>query len=824
VPSTACRRVAAGAAVACLTLLCAALPGLGNQADPLLREAHLAWDRGDYPAALRGYMALLDTGDAERLLPPIALQTGELFHTIELTDDGGAPQFSPDGRYVAYEAGRGPTRRTRIAPTETPAAATTELPGYGASFSPDGSQVAYLRPLSSTADGRREPHAEVAVRRLGDGAERRVNTGGRNVTAVLAAANGLVLVTSPDADGIDQLSVVGVGRAPVTLTSGLPARVLRAMDATGTQALVTHRLQRPGEPVSFGLVSLSEPAITLVEGSSPAFSADGRSIVWVRQADGSTQLLAAASSAPRDATVVRAGAEPVDFPALSPDGGRVAFQMMPEHDWEIHVVNRDGSGERRVTQEVQHDVAPRFLTSHQLIGLMGEPRHRRSFLYDLDAGTRTRLFHNNTVRTIAPEYQWSASPDGVKLLVVADRDGDTVSPKRGVYLMDLRRAVTNDALRARLIAGLTAEEELRSRGRRLFDPLADQVRRAVGEASVQRILEYQQALFTFGSKHISQPGNRAAAEYLFATYRSFGYEPEYEWFEPPGALDGRTANVLATLRGTLHPEIVYIVSSHYDSVGQSAGADDNSSGTAALLETARIMAARPQPATIMFVSFTGEESGLLGSREFVRRALAAGTRIAGVLNNDMIGWANDHRLDNTIRYGSRGIRDIQHAAAIHFTGLVTYDARYFRGTDAHAFYDGYGEIFGGIGSYPVLGNPHYHRPGDILETINHQLVTEVAKTTAASVMLLASSPAPVSDLRLLEFRSGEARLAWAPSHERDVTGYVLQWEGPAGQPMRRTHVSGTSAVLQAAAGSSVSVRAVNATGLESWDETRIVID
>ena len=86
--------------------------------------------------------------------------------------------------------------------------------------------------------------------------------------------------------------------------------------------------------------------------------------------------------------------------------------MMPRDDWEIYVVNRDGTGEARVTREIQHDLLPRFLTDDSAArASIGEPRHRRSFLYDL-AGRmqRTRLFHNNTVRTIAPEYEWIAEP------------------------------------------------------------------------------------------------------------------------------------------------------------------------------------------------------------------------------------------------------------------------------------------------------------------------------------------------------------------------------------------------------------------------------
>ena len=67
-------------------------------------------------------------------------------------------------------------------------------------------------------------------------------------------------------------------------------------------------------------------------------------------------------------------------------------------------VGTDGTNATRVTREIQHDILPQFLTNSTLLAAIGEPRHRRSYLYDLTSLTRTRLFHNNTVRTIAPEY------------------------------------------------------------------------------------------------------------------------------------------------------------------------------------------------------------------------------------------------------------------------------------------------------------------------------------------------------------------------------------------------------------------------------------
>src|SRR5207247_3709128 len=239
---------------------------------------------------------------------------------------------------------------------------------------------------------------------------------------------------------------------------------------------------------------------------------------------------------------------------------------------------------------------------------------------------------------------WVVSPDGTQVLVGAERDGDTVSPERGVYLVDLRQKVTKAQVLARLRENQKAETALKARAVAAFAPIAADVRRLVARESPTHVYAYEKALFDFDSKHITRPGNRPALEFLFNMYKSFGYEPEYQWFEPRGAFGGKTANVVATLKGTVNPEVVYVASSHFDSVVAGPGADDDTSGTAALVEAARVLAGHPMPATIVFASFTGEEAGLLGSREFVRRAIDAKMNIAGALNNDTVGWSNDARL------------------------------------------------------------------------------------------------------------------------------------------------------------------------------------
>jgi hypothetical protein len=448
--------------------------------------------------------------------------------------------------------------------------------------------------------------------------------------------------------------------------------------------------------------------------------------------------------------------------------------------------------------------------------VMGEGRHRRSYLYDVASGARTRLFHNNTLRTIAPEYEWVVRPDGQVIAIVSERDGDTVSPERGLYLTDLRRTITASELLDRVRDMAVGERDLRQRGTAMFAPIAQQVRALTGQIASARIYDYARTLYGFGSKHVTQPGNHRAIEYLETTLRSFGYEPELQWFEPsPGV---RSANVVVTLRGTADPEVQYVVGSHFDSVKEGPGSDDNTSGTTALLEVARVLARRPQAATIRLVWFTSEESGLRGSKEFVRRATEAGDRVVGALNNDMVGWMNDDRLDNTVRYANAGLRDLQHAAAIRFSDLITYDAHYYKFTDAHSLVDGFGDVVAGIGSYPVLGNPHYHQPHDVLETVSHRLVAEVARTTLASVVLMASSPSRLTGLTATRGAGGTVDARWNAAVERGVASYRVRWEDADGKPGGMRVVKGTTARLTGVPkGAMIQVRAIGARGLEGWD-------
>ena len=127
-------------------------------------------------------------------------------------------------------------------------------------------------------------------------------------------------------------------------------------------------------------------------------------------------------------------------------------------------------------------------------------------------------------------------------------------------------------------------------------------------------------------------------------------------------------NVVATLKGTdPNDKRIFVISGHLDSrrsnemdsVGDSPGANDDGSGTVAVMECARIMSKHNFPATIIFVTVSGEEQGLLGAYFMASKAKKENWKIEAVLNNDIMGSNNSNEtniVDNTrIRVFSEGL-------------------------------------------------------------------------------------------------------------------------------------------------------------------------
>ncbi|MDA0312242.1 MAG: M20/M25/M40 family metallo-hydrolase [Gemmatimonadetes bacterium] len=797
--------------------------------DARLHEPYLAWDRGDYPDAVRGYLALLRGADGLALSDQIALLTGERYKVTEVTKDGTVVAVSPDGLLGSYQQPAGADGVvTRIVDMATGASQRAFLGSVA--LGPNGA-VAHL-------DVDLSPEV-VAARRLQDEAQSQ-GRGARSQAAAATAwkeakAARVVLWSGEESREVDM-----GGLAPISLTFAAGTGDLFALAAPlqDRQRANVYRLGATGpERLGFEdgvqgspIVSADGQTIVITQSdavvvrrdngelvrfpgaTNPSLSNRGATLAFLRRSGPTASIevvdLAAEGAQPR---VIFQSEKQIATPVVSPSGAQVAFSFMDLHDWEIFVAASDGNGEQRLTLEIQHDRNPRWVDDTHVLAAKGEGRHMRSYLYDTEGRDPVKLFHNNSIRTIAPEYAWASAPGTGKILLLAERDGDTVSPERGVYLLDLNEKVTRDGVIERLETALANEEDLRSRGQALFAPIAADVATVTHGVSEGRIFQYARDVYGFGSKHVTQPGNALAIQYYADKLRSFGYEPELQWFEGRGQ---RTANVIVRILGTANPELVYVASSHFDSTERGPGADDDSSGATALLEAARVMKGHPREATIEFAFFTGEEAGLLGSREYVRHAVASGKRIVGALNNDMIGWKNDHRLDNTIRYSNPGIRDIQHAAAMQFSELITYDALYYKSTDAAAYYEAYGDIVGGIGSYPVLGNPHYHQWTDRLETIDQQLVAEVSKTTVATLMLLASSPSRITGL---EVEKGTA--SWSPSPESRIEAYEVQWEIASGWAAVRVTESSQRLEGLIPEGA-VQVRALGDNGTLGWDWAR----
>jgi hypothetical protein len=127
-------------------------------------------------------------------------------------------------------------------------------------------------------------------------------------------------------------------------------------------------------------------------------------------------------------------------------------------------------------------------------------------------------------------------------------------------------------------------------------------------------------------------------------------------------------NVMATLKGTDPSDNrIFIISGHLDNMrtnvmdrtGDAPGANDDGSGTSAVMECARIMSKHSFPATIIFVAVSGEEQGLLGSTFMANKAKSENWNIEAVLNNDIMGSNNSNEtniINNTkVRVFSEGI-------------------------------------------------------------------------------------------------------------------------------------------------------------------------
>jgi Zn-dependent M28 family amino/carboxypeptidase len=281
-------------------------------------------------------------------------------------------------------------------------------------------------------------------------------------------------------------------------------------------------------------------------------------------------------------------------------------------------------------------------------------------------------------------------------------------------------------------------------------------------------------------------------------------------------------DVIAIQRGTSDPDRVVIISGHIDSritdvmdvTHDAPGANDDGSGTAAVIEAARILSKQRFPATIVYAVLSGEEQGLYGGKVLADYAKSQGWRVEAVLNNDIIG--NTHGLDGrvedtTVRVFSEGTRADEPpalAAIRRRTGgeldspsrnlsryMAAVAARYMPGFSVRQILRA--DRFGRGGDqapmqeagYPAVrvteadenytrqhqdvrsdGDVHY---GDVIEGVDFTYLAKVVQLNVLTLASLASSPPPPTDLKISGAVTADTTLSWTASP--GAAGYRAWW-------------------------------------------------
>ncbi|MCX6639142.1 MAG: M20/M25/M40 family metallo-hydrolase [bacterium] len=179
-----------------------------------------------------------------------------------------------------------------------------------------------------------------------------------------------------------------------------------------------------------------------------------------------------------------------------------------------------------------------------------------------------------------------------------------------------------------------------------FHPLVQEFINAVSMTQYMVNLHHLENYVTRNSR-TTQCDNAAA--WILQQFQNLGLDAYYSNFTLSSQIKH---NVVGELTGLVYPDSVIFITGHYDATAgnpgiaetNAPGADDNGSGTACVLECARILSQYNFEKTIRFVAFAGEEQGDLGSGAYVQTLLAAGTHVVGSFNYDMIAWSGTDPL------------------------------------------------------------------------------------------------------------------------------------------------------------------------------------
>lgn len=256
-----------------------------------------------------------------------------------------------------------------------------------------------------------------------------------------------------------------------------------------------------------------------------------------------------------------------------------------------------------------------------------------------------------------------------------------------------------------------------------------------------------------------------AAEWIAARMREFGLEPggdggtyfqSFTSANTPTKQPATLRNVIGVLRGTKAEWAGQsaLLTAHYDHLGRGwpdvhagdagkvhPGADDNASGVAVMLELARALAAGDRPQrTIAFVAFTGEESGLQGSKHWVEHPVFPLEKTIGVINLDTVGRLFDKKV-SVLATGTASEWQHIFRGAGFVTGVEPrLIAEALESSDQKSFIDK------GVPAVQIFTEPHadYHRPGDTADKLDGPGLVKVAAFVREGIQYLGERAEPLT--------------------------------------------------------------------------------
>jgi len=291
------------------------------------------------------------------------------------------------------------------------------------------------------------------------------------------------------------------------------------------------------------------------------------------------------------------------------------------------------------------------------------------------------------------------------------------------------------------------------RGQASSPPWDAAVTQMVTEVEKDRLAETVAALVNIGSRFSPTTGARLAGTSIYNFLSRLGLAVEYETFRynsPRVAGGGTGRNVVATIAGTALPERVVIVGAHYDSFSNdefhvAPGADDNASGTAALLEIARVMSRRRFSLAIRFIAFDTEELGMFGSERAASLARHRRDSVVAMLNLDMVGFTNAGKRalavvpDRGNQWLANRFVEATSRYGVLLRVVKRVNARWARSDNMSFWAAGYPAL--DITEEEPDSNPHIHHTSDTADTLDLDFLTAVTRATLATLAGLAQLPA-----------------------------------------------------------------------------------